>query len=198
MPKRTFSKEEKEQLKITMLEEGFPLIKEYGMTHTTVSKITEAAGIAKGTFYHFWKDKEHYMADLIMYHRSKMIPKLVDEAVMSGKKKLGRKEAAVYFHAVVDPEISIYPHMTLEDEAKIINNTDAFIPDTEKESAITGGLLNYLENVRENPDLLLIANMTKILVITAESRQELHEAVYQKTIDTLIESILNLIFEQEE
>ena len=55
-----------------------------------------------------------------------------------------------------------------------------------------------LQKYKENPDLLLIANMTKILVITAESRQELHEAVYQKTIDTLIESILNLIFEQEE
>ena len=61
-----------------------------------------------------------------------------------------------------------------------------------------GGLLNHLENVRENPDLLLIANMSKVLVITAESKQELHEKVYQKTIDTLIESILNLIFEQED
>lgn len=198
MPKRTFSKEEKEQLKITMLEAGFPLIKEYGMTHTTVSKVTDSAGIAKGTFYHFWKDKEHYMVDLIAYHRKKMIPKLVNQDVMTGKKKLGRKEAAAYFHMIVDPEISIYPHMTLEDEAKLINNTNAFIPDTEKESSIVGGLLNHLENVRENPDLLLIANMSKVLVITAESKQELHEKVYQKTIDTLIESILNLIFEQED
>jgi hypothetical protein len=27
--------------------EGFPLIKEYGVTHTTIVKITDAAGIAK-------------------------------------------------------------------------------------------------------------------------------------------------------
>ena len=53
MPKRIFTGYEKEQLRLTMLEAGFPLIKEYGMTHTTISKITEAADIAKGTFYHF-------------------------------------------------------------------------------------------------------------------------------------------------
>ena len=58
MPKRIFTGNEKEQLRLTMLEAGFPLIKEYGMTHTTISKITEAADIAKGTFYHFWKNKE--------------------------------------------------------------------------------------------------------------------------------------------
>ena len=34
-----------------MLEAGFPLLKQYGMTHTSVAKITQAAGIAVGTFY---------------------------------------------------------------------------------------------------------------------------------------------------
>ena len=36
--------------------------------------------------------------------------------------------------------------------------------------------------------------MTKILVLTAEARDELHGSVYEKTIDTLIEGILNIIF----
>ncbi|MCR5633987.1 MAG: TetR/AcrR family transcriptional regulator, partial [Lachnospiraceae bacterium] len=67
MPTRVFTEEEKVQIKLIMLETGFPLLKKYGMTHTTISKITEAAGIAKGTFYHFWKNKEEYLADLILY-----------------------------------------------------------------------------------------------------------------------------------
>ena len=196
MPKRVFKTDEKDTLRLTMLEAGFPLLKEYGMTHTTISKLTEAAGIAKGTFYHFWKDKEHYMSDLILYHRQKMIPQIISTDVLEGKRKLGRNEARKYFLTVVDPEVSIYPHMTLEDEAKLFKNTDAFIPDTKKESTITSGLLSYLDNVREDVDLLLIANMAKILVIAAESRNELHEAVYQKTIDTIIDSILDMIFKE--
>ena len=43
MPVRVFSQEEKEQLRIKMLDAGFSLLKEYGMTHTSVSKITGAA-----------------------------------------------------------------------------------------------------------------------------------------------------------
>ncbi|MCR4749927.1 MAG: TetR/AcrR family transcriptional regulator [Lachnospiraceae bacterium] len=153
MPTRVFTEEEKSQIKLIMLEAGFPLLKKYGMTHTTISKITEAAGIAKGTFYHFWKNKEEYMADLILYHRQKMIPVLISEDVLKGKRKLGEEDARKYLHAVVDEEISIYPHLTLEDEAKL-------------------------------------------LVIASESRAELHEAVYKETIDTLVDTILNLVFER--
>ncbi|MCR4787322.1 MAG: TetR/AcrR family transcriptional regulator [Lachnospiraceae bacterium] len=196
MPTRVFTEEEKSQIKLTMLEAGFPLLKKYGMTHTTISKITEAAGIAKGTFYHFWKNKEKYMADLILYHRQKMIPVLISEDVLNGKRKLGEEDARKYLHAVVDEEISIYPHLTLEDEAKLFKNTDTFEPDIEKESAITGELLRHLDNVRKDVSLPLIANMTKLLVIASESREELHEAVYKETIDTLVDTILNLIFER--
>lgn len=196
MPTRVFTEEEKSQIKLIMLEAGFPLLKKYGMTHTTISKITEAAGIAKGTFYHFWKNKEEYMADLILYHRQKMIPVLISEDVLKGKRKLGEEGVRKYLHAVVDEEISIYPHLTLEDEAKLFKNTDTFEPDIEKESAITGELLSHLDNVRKDVNLPLIANMTKLLVIASESRAELHEAVYKETIDTLVDTILNLIFER--
>ena len=196
MPTRVFTEEEKSQIKLIMLDAGFPLLKKYGMTHTTISKITEAAGIAKGTFYHFWKNKEEYMADLILYHRQKMIPVLISDDVLKGKRKLGEEDARKYLHAVVDEEISIYPHLTLEDEAKLFKNTDTFEPDIEKESAITGELLRHLDNVRKDVSLPLIANMTKLLVIASESREELHEAVYKETIDTLVDTILNLIFER--
>jgi AcrR family transcriptional regulator len=178
------------------LEAGFPLIKEYGVTHTTITKITEAAGIAKGTFYHFWKNKEEYLADLIKYHRQKMLPKLIGEDVLSGKRKLGREDARIYFHHLVDKDMSIYAHMTLEDESNLIHKTSDFNPDEKKESSIAVNLLGFLEGVRPDVDFLLLANMTKILVLTAEAKEELHESVYEKTIDTLIDKILDLIFEK--
>ncbi|MBR2295095.1 MAG: TetR/AcrR family transcriptional regulator [Clostridiales bacterium] len=195
MPKRVIPEEERNSIKLTMLEAGFPLLKEYGMTHTTVSKLTEAAGIAKGTFYHFWKNKEEYMADLISYHRKKMIPLYIDGDVLAGKRKAGRDEVKRFLLAMIDEEVSIYAHMTLEDEAKLIRHTDAFLPDPVKESAIAVNLLDHVEGVREDADLPLIANMIKIFVIAAESREELQEEAYGRTVDTLAESILDLIFE---
>lgn len=196
MPDRVFTDEQRNELRIVMLEAGFPLIKRYGVTHTTISRITEAAGIAKGTFYHFWKNKEEYLADLIRYHRRKMLPILIGEDVLTGKRKLGREDARVFFHHLTDKEKSIYAHMTLEDESNLIHKTSDFDPDEEKESMLANSLLRFLEGVRPDVDLLLVANMTKILVLTSEAREELHESVYEKTIDTIIDGILNLIFEE--
>ena len=120
---------------------------------------------------------------------------LIGEDALTGKKKLGREDARRYLYAVIDEEISIYPHMTLEDEAKLFSGTKAFVPDLEKESAITAGLLSYLEHVRADVNLGLVANLCKVLIITVESRAELHEAVYEETLHVQIETILDLIFE---
>ncbi len=196
MPERVFTNEQRDELRTAMLEAGFPLIKEFGVTHTTISKITNAAGIAKGTFYHFWKNKEEYLVELIRYHRQKMLPLLIGEDVLSGKRKLGREDARLYFRYLVDKENSIYAHFTLEDESKLMQNTSDFEPDEEKESFIASRLLGMLEGVRADVDLLLLANMTKILVLTAEAKDELHERVYEKTIDTIVDRILDLIFEE--
>lgn len=197
MPVRVFSEEEREQIRLQMLEAGFPLIRQYGMKHTSISRITEAAGIGVGTFYKFWKNKESYMADLIRYHSRKVLPSLIGAEALAGQRKLGRNDARKYLRAVVDENISIYPHMTLEDEAKLLYSTDAFTPDLEKESAITAELLGYLDSVREDIDPALIANLCKVLVLTAESRDELHESAYERTLETQIETILNLIFQED-
>lgn len=197
MPTRVFSEEERERIRQQMLEAGFPLLKEYGMTHTSISKITEAAGIAVGTFYKFWKNKEAYMAELISYHAHKMMPGLIGAEAIAGKRKLGREDAARYLRAVVDENISIYPHMTLEDEAGLLRATNAFVPDLAKESAVAESLLQYLDHVRADVNLGLVANLTKVLVLTAESREELHESAYRETLEVQIDTILNLVFEEE-
>lgn len=195
MPDRVFTNEQKDELRTAMLEAGFPLIKEYGVTHTTISKLTNAAGIAKGTFYHFWKNKEEYLVTLIRYHRQKMLPLLLDEDVLSGKRKLGKEDVRLYFRYLVDKEKSIYAHMTLEDEALLMQKTSDFEPNEEKESSIANQLLGMIDGVRPEIDLLLLANMTKILVLTAEAKDELHESAYEKTIDAILDKIMELIFE---
>ena len=198
MPVRVFTKEEKEELRTKMLDAGFPLLKEFGMTHTSISKITEAASIGVSTFYNFWKTKEEYMTELIRYHRAQMLPLLVDKDVLSGKRKLRRDEAKRFFLMLVDENVSIYPHMTLEDEYRLINSSDGFAPDLAKETAITKEVTKYFENVREDLYIGLIANLTQLLAITAESRAQLHDVAYEETLNVIVEKILDLIFEEGE
>ena len=198
MPVRVFTQEEKEAIRIKMLDAGFPLLKEYGMTHTSISKITKAASIGVSTFYNFWKTKEEYMTDLIHYHRAKMLPKIIDQDVLSGKRKLRRDEVKRLFLMLVDEDVSIYAHMTLEDEYKLVSSSKQFAPDLAKETAITYKVAEYCDHARANLDIGLIANLTKLLAITAESRTQLHEAAYKETLDVIVEKILDLIFEEDE
>lgn len=198
MPVRVFTQQEKEALRAKMLDAGFPLLKEYGMTHTSISKITKTASIGVSTFYNFWKTKEEYMTDLISYHREKMIPLLIDSEVLSGKRKLRRNEVKSFFLMLVDENVSIYPHMTLEDEYKLIKSSESFTPDLEKEAVITMKVAQLCEHARKELNIGLIANLTKLLAITAESRAQLHEVAYQETLDAIVEKILDLIFDEGE
>lgn len=57
MPIRVFDTDERERLRERMLEAGIPLLREYGLTHMSVEKITTAAGIGKSTFYNFFDSR---------------------------------------------------------------------------------------------------------------------------------------------
>lgn len=57
MPK--FSKEEKEKKYLKLIEEGEILFNKRGFYDVTAEDIALSAGIAKGTFYHFFDNKEH-------------------------------------------------------------------------------------------------------------------------------------------
>ena len=72
MASRVFKKEEREEKRVQMLETGFALLKEYGMTHMSVDKITSAVGLGKGTFYHFFDSKEDFVYQLIEHQRKKV------------------------------------------------------------------------------------------------------------------------------
>ena len=132
------------------------------------------------------------MAELIRYHARKVMPELIGAEV----RKLGREDAARYLRAIVDENVSIYLYMTLEDEAGLLRATDEFVPDLAKESAIVASFLQYLEHVRQDINPGLIANLVKVFVLTAESREELHESAYKETLEVQINTILNLIFEE--
>ena len=79
-----------------------------------------------------------------------------------------------------------------------MSSSKQFAPDLTKETAITNKVAEYCEHPRENLDIGLIANLTKLLAITAESRTQLHKVAYQETLDVIVEKILDLIFEEDE
>ncbi|MBI9103603.1 MAG: helix-turn-helix transcriptional regulator [Spirochaetales bacterium] len=55
---RSFSENEKLSIRSTLIEKGSVLFGQYGLKKTSIDEIVKAAGIAKGSFYKFFKSKE--------------------------------------------------------------------------------------------------------------------------------------------
>lgn len=194
MPVRTFTDDEKGALRQRMLEAGLPLLKRHGMKHMSVARIAAAAGIGTSTFYGFWRSKEDYVAALADFQEGRIIQSILTPEMAAGTQKPGKEEVRRFLKALVDDSVSIIPWLTLEDESALFQRSDALVPDVEKESAKTRALLAGVEGARDDIDAATIANLVKILALTAESRAELHASAYGRTIDALIDAILRQIF----
>lgn len=66
MPK-AFSEEEKEHIKNQILETAVELFHDRGTKSINIQELTRRAGIAQGSFYSFWKDKDALIMDVMLY-----------------------------------------------------------------------------------------------------------------------------------
>ena len=195
MPK-IFNEDEKTILKVTMFESGFELLKEEGMTHMSIEKITSACGIGKSTFYNFFPSKEEFVIQLIDYKRLTALASVKDR--LKGRKKMTAEEGRQLLKSILYSSDSIYQFLKLED-LLILQGKPNYLsnPDPEEENGLLKELFSRIESVREDPDYPLIANLLKILTLVSEEKKLLHEEAYDKTIDALYQTLFGYIFKKE-
>lgn len=64
---KAFTEEEKIKIKESIMETALDLFHEKGTKSLSISELTKRVGIAQGSFYNFWKDKESLVIDLMTY-----------------------------------------------------------------------------------------------------------------------------------
>lgn len=195
MPVRVFREDEKKEIREKLLSVGFPMLQEFGLVHMSIPKIAAAAGIGTGTFYRFFKSKEEYIYQLIVYRREILLSEVITEDVRNGKRKLSKDEVRHMLELLADPRNSVYANLNLADEAKLFKYIEAFSPDIEKERRVSEVILNYVDHPKETIDLPVLFNMVKILAISSQAKNELHPQGYDRTITLLVDTILQLIYD---
>jgi AcrR family transcriptional regulator len=188
-----FNLQEREKNKIQMLEAGFELVKEHGMTHTSVEKVTKAIGIGKGTFYQYFPTKEIFIYEIIVYQREQM--KLKFNQLLAGREKIPVEESKQYIMELMAPGQSIVAYLTTDD----INKLRAVLPEEyffspEKDITTLQTLLSHIEGVSKELDFKVVANLIKIIGIAAESKDLLHKEAFGMTLQMLKSLLLNYIF----
>ncbi len=77
---RAFTTEQREEIRQNLLRLGRRLFTRYGLDKTTVEELAQGAGIAKGTFYHFFPSKEALFAEVLLGDYPRMVSELVSES----------------------------------------------------------------------------------------------------------------------
>ena len=193
---KLFNLQERESIRIQMLEIGFELVKGFGMTHTSVEKITKSIGIGKGTFYQYFPSKEVFIYEIIVYQREQKKQKF--EYLLNGRERMPSNEAKLYFDELITPGESILTYLTTNDINKLrVSLPEEYFFDPEKDIVTTQILLQHIDGINKELDYKVVANLAKIIGITAESIELLHPEALDTTFQLLKLLLFNYIFGED-
>lgn len=197
MPPRVFTEEEREKLRISMLEQAIPLLEEYGLVHMSVDKITKKVGIGKSTFYNFFSSKEEYVSYALEYNRKKILDEL-DKKLPPGKKMKPAEVFQMFFTTLLSSN-SIYKKFSAEDERALYEADKARGKEVSlaRETYVAKRLMVHMEGVREDLDVALLANYIKLIVLAYENSYMFHESAMERMQDELKIRLIDLIFEED-
>ncbi len=197
MRTRTFSEEEKTQIRQKMKEIGMPMLKEQGMIHMSIGKLADAVGIGKSTFYSFYPSKEEFVADMLTDYRKQLLQSLQEG--LQGADKYSVEESKEIIRRLVRNADNIYQGFSFEDETALKRmcekKGEPFL-NLDKEKDVIDFFTSRMEGVKKHLDYAVIANTIKIIVLSYEQRDLLHESGLERTMDTMLELLLNQIFER--
>ena len=193
MPVRVFSEEEKKEIKEKMFTQGMELIKEYGLTHTSVSKITERAGIGKRTFYNFFPSKEMFVIELMRYERQKAMDYLNE--LLRGRDKMTKEEAKGFLKIVIFHQDSIYQYLSEEDLDTLY---PAMVESGQIENDLNSDtpqfLLDHMEGVNPKADPRVFLNFLRIMALAVSQKEALQQDTLNETLELIFEAMFRYIF----
>lgn len=73
----------KMEKKIKIIDTAFSLFREHSINETAIDDIVKAAGIARGTFYLYFKDKSDLLEQIIMYKSTEYMKTVLQDTISS-------------------------------------------------------------------------------------------------------------------
>lgn len=97
---KAFSEEEKEKIKENIMNTAIELFHNNGTKSLSISELTKRVGIAQGSFYNFWKDKDSLIIDLAAYRSGQKLKALEENFSNSVKDPVGFLTDVIYKYSL--------------------------------------------------------------------------------------------------
>ena len=140
--------------------------------------------------------KEEFVEDMLADNRKQLLESL--QAGLQDRTKYSVEESKAIVRKMIMNTDSIYRNFSSEDEAalkKMYEKKGVPFADLEKEKHVIDFITSMMDGVKENLDYAVIANMMKIIVLSYEQKEMLHESGLERTIDAMVDLLIASIFE---
>lgn len=188
-----FTKEDKERIRTQLLAEGRQMMLERGITKTNIDELAENAGIAKGTFYHFFSSKQDFILEIIHAYQDEKLTQLKRLAA-DKKGKLTYFEALKWYKTLYLPQENPLFQVSKKDLDWIMTKIPSerlFRPEVDIQ---TGKLiLSMIEGVREDIDYRVLANFPKMAALAIENKEFMHQEVLEINFQLMIDCMYRYI-----
>ena len=192
-----FPLKQRQQIHTELLKTGIQLICEKGVRKLTIDEVTQRVQIGKGTFYHFFTSKELFVYEAIMFSKEAVLKK-INEAVEKYGALDRQAVDELLSHFSLLGQNNIISSLSMEDEIWLSKKLPPeYILDPPKEEKIVDLLFQNMKDIRSDIHSHVVANMIKIMAITVENRNFLHEDVIAENMNILKDSLLDYLFGRE-
>ena len=184
----SFTKEQQEKIRKQLFHEGIRLFRKHGVQRTTVSKLTAACGIAKGSFYSFYDSKEEFIIALAKWADENTEKMLAEK--LGGRKQMSAHEFFEFFREYLYSEYDLMNGLTVEDFYWLKTHmADADFFNTADQLELLKTWLSLISDVREGIDCGTVVNLIKSIYAMREYR----DAMVEKSLDNSIELTLRML-----
>lgn len=188
-----FSEQQKEKLREQLLITGFELLKQFGYRKMTIDDITKKCAIAKGTFYRFFKSKEDFVYELMIYERDKEKQALLD--VLDSEGHLNQSAFKNYVKNMFHNSVNVFSYMTQE-EITLLQASwpEEYLLNVENDEKTTNWLLSFIPNKSEEVDWRIFANYMKAIAIVEVHKSLLNPETAEIFLDQLINDMIRYVW----
>ena len=189
-----FSEEQKEKLQIRLLTTGFELLKKYGYRRMTIDEVTKSCGIAKGTFYHFFKGKEEFIYRIMLYERDLERKKLTDRLTPDGILTKGAFKE--WMLDMIHDDVNVFSYMSQE-EITLLTSAwpEEYLLNVSNDEHTSLWILSMIPDKQKDCDWKIFVNYLKGLAIVNTYKNILNPDAADLFIDRFMDDLIRYVWD---
>ncbi|MGB7970007.1 MAG: TetR/AcrR family transcriptional regulator [Methanobacterium sp.] len=194
MPK-TFTDKEKEIIRNTLISQGKILFSKYGLKKTSITELTNIAGIAQGTFYNFFESKEELYFEILEQEESHSAEYLENVVKSSKSAKESIKKIIKCTFNLFERNQFIRRIFESKDYDLMLRKLpNKKLENHQKNDTLR--VLNTIMSIKQKDELIdtspeVIAGLLRGISILSFHQEEIGKEVYPEVVDLLADIVAN-------